>query len=191
MRLSRKKYNRQLCQTFGRGKLHIIVRQKPGNRSRGILAIGGQCFPCSLGRGGVVSRKREGDGGTPLARMRVLYGFFREGRGGLAPSLISVSRVSPAEGWCDAPTDRNYNRKVRLPYRASHEMMQRSDHLYDIGLVLDWNISMRKRNTGSAIFLHLAQQDFKPTEGCIAVTRPVMNRLLRLISRESYIEVRH
>ncbi len=92
-------------------------------------------------------------------------------------------------GWCDQPGDRSYNRPVLLPYPASHERMMRDDRLYDAVLVLDWNIRQRRRNKGSAIFLHLARPGFAPTEGCIAVSRRTMARLLPLLSRQSVVRV--
>ena len=45
-------------------------------------------------------------------------------------------------------------------------------------VVLDYNISTRKRGAGSAIFFHLAHPDFRPTEGCVAVQKNVMLRFL-------------
>jgi L,D-peptidoglycan transpeptidase YkuD (ErfK/YbiS/YcfS/YnhG family) len=82
-------------------------------------------------------------------------------------------------GWCDEPDDRNYNRPVALPYAASHERMARDDDLYDFCLVWDWNLGRRARNRGSAVFLHLARPDGRPTAGCIAVQPATMHRLLR------------
>jgi hypothetical protein len=57
--------------------------------------------------------------------------------------------------WCDQPDDANYNRLVRAPFGRRHEEMKRKDGLYDICLVLDWNVTARARNRGSAIFFHL------------------------------------
>ena len=91
---------------------------------------------------------------------------------------LPMQPISPALGWCEVPDDRNYNRPVRMPYRASHERMMRDDRLYDACLVLDWNIRPRKRGRGSAIFFHLARPGFKPTEGCVAVSVQTMRLLL-------------
>jgi L,D-peptidoglycan transpeptidase YkuD (ErfK/YbiS/YcfS/YnhG family) len=93
-------------------------------------------------------------------------------------------------GWCDAASDRNYNRPVSLPYPAGAEAMRRADYLYDYCLVLDWNIVPRRRGAGSAIFLHLARPGFAPTEGCVAVTTQVMARLLPFLSNRSVLVVR-
>jgi L,D-peptidoglycan transpeptidase YkuD (ErfK/YbiS/YcfS/YnhG family) len=91
--------------------------------------------------------------------------------------------------WCDAPEDASYNRPVRKPFAKSHEEMLRGDHLYDICLVMDWNISARKRYRGSAIFFHLAKPGYLPTEGCIAVHQRDMLRLLPLIGPETVVRV--
>ncbi|WAJ29620.1 L,D-transpeptidase family protein [Antarcticirhabdus aurantiaca] len=150
----------------------LAVRPAPGagRPSRGILQAGPHRIPCALGRGGVTAFKREGDGGTPIARMRILSAFRRRGRlPGLAVSL-PVRWVDPArDGWCDAPSHPAYNRPVRLPFAASHETLARADRLYDCGLVLDWNVSARARHRGSAIFLHIAKAGYRPTEGCVAL----------------------
>src|SRR5690606_8885323 len=110
---------------------------------------------CALGRSGVTARKREGDGGTPIATMRVLGGFYRRGGGFHPGTRLEMRVIRERDGWCDAPADRNYNRPVRLPYPASHERMLRADGLYDVCIVLDWNVRHRVRGRGSAIFMHI------------------------------------
>jgi len=168
---------------------HITVRPKPGDQCKGLLQAGGAVFPCALGRGGISANKREGDGATPLARMRLLSGYVRKGRFALR-SALPLSTISPTLGWCEVPDDRNYNRPVRMPYAASHERMMRDDELYDACIVLDWNIRPRRRGRGSAIFFHLARPGFTPTAGCVAVTHAVMRRLLPLLSRHTVLTVR-
>ena len=74
---------------------------------------------------------------------------------------------------------------MRLPYQASAEKLLRDDHLYDIALIPDWNIRQRIQNRGSAIFVHLARPAYTPTEGCIALSRRDMERLLPHISRKT------
>lgn len=167
----------------------ITVRAQPGCKTQGLLVAGNLVLKCALGKGGISAFKREGDGATPLARMRLLYGFRRGDRGGLPVSRLPLVPLRRGDGWCDAPGDRNYNRPVRLPYQASHEIMWRGDHLYDVCIVMDWNIAPRKRGRGSAIFFHLARPGFTPTEGCIALQRADMVRLLPLLSSRTVIRV--
>lgn len=167
----------------------IIVRPAPGDLRRAILQAGHLTFRAALGRSGRSSRKREGDGATPIAAMRILYGFYRRDHGAPPPSRLTLIPIRQWMLWCDAPGDANYNRPVRAPFRKSHEKMTRSDGLYDICLVLDWNVAMRKQGAGSAIFFHLARPGYTPTEGCVAIARRDMERLLPLIGPKTVLRV--
>ena len=93
---------------------------------------------------------------------------------------LPVRAIRRHDGWCDASADRNYNRPVRLPYPASAERLWREDALYDVVVVLDYNERPRVRGRGSAIFMHVARPGYAPTEGCIALARA---HLLRLLER--------
>jgi len=171
------------------GRNVLRVRAKPGDRRRGTLAFAGRLYPCALGRAGISFRKREGDGATPAGPLPLVTVLYRADRIGRPQTCLPVRRIRPGEGWCDAVADRNYNRPVRLPYPASHETMERPDHLYDIVVVLDWNLSRRARGKGSAIFLHLARPGFAPTEGCVALRRADLVSILRRLGRKPRLVV--
>lgn len=169
----------------------IEVRASPLDPRRGILAAGPLRLRCALGRGGVSSRKREGDGATPLAAMRVVGVFLRGGRRGAAPRPAAPwVHAGARDGWCDAPAHGAYNRPVRLPLPASAETLRRDDALYDMVVVLDWNLRSRRRGAGSAIFLHVARPGFAPTEGCVALARGDVLRLAPLLARGRVLRVR-
>lgn len=168
----------------------LVVRPRPGVATQGLLQAGRAVFPCALGRGGMSSNKREGDGATPIGGMRLLSGYFRADSVQRGRTRLPLSPIAPTLGWCEVPDDRNYNRPVRIPYGASHETMRRADDLYDVCIVLDWNVEPRRRGRGSAIFFHLARPGFTPTQGCVAVTRSVMMRLLPHLSSRTILEVR-
>jgi L,D-peptidoglycan transpeptidase YkuD (ErfK/YbiS/YcfS/YnhG family) len=178
-----------LARKIGHSPVSILVRARPGRPAQGLLVAAGTVFSCALGRGGITAFKREGDGGTPLGSMKVLWGYRRPGRGYPPPTRLPILPATPMLGWCDAPGDRNYNRPVRLPYSASCETMQRADRLYDVVLVLDWNMRPAIRGRGSAIFLHIARPNYLPTEGCIAVSPATMRRLLPLLEAGSAVRV--
>lgn len=185
-----KKRERNVAYAKKRNHLGILtVRARPGHPTQGLLNVAGTVFPCALGRGGITANKREGDGGTPLATMGILSGYFRRDHFAGNRTGLSMREIDAALGWCEVPEDRNYNRPVRLPYAASHEHMRRDDRLYDACLVLDWNISPRRRGRGSAIFFHLAQPDFTPTQGCVAVSARTMARLLPYLSNRTVLKV--
>lgn len=146
-------------------------------------------FRCALGSGGISARKREGDGATPLGAWRVLSGYFRSDHVAARRTQLRMTPIGEALGWCEVPDDRNYNRPVALPYPVSHEHMRRDDRLYDICIVLDYNIQPRRRGCGSAIFFHLSRPGFTPTQGCVAVERRVMERLLPRLSATTVLYV--
>lgn len=168
----------------------IIVRPAPGDQCRAIVQAGSLTFPAALGRSGRSSRKREGDGATPIAAMPLLYGYYRRDQvSGPLHARLPMIAIDETRLWCDAPADANYNRPVRAPFEPSHEEMKRRDELYDICLVMDWNISSRRRNAGSAIFFHCAKPGYPPTQGCIAIHIRDMRRLLPLIGPDTIVRV--
>ena len=167
----------------------ITVRKSPTCRLRALVRLGPVTLPAALGRGGISTRKREGDGATPRAAMAVLSGFRRGGMLTADRAGIALERVGSRDGWCDAPRHGAYNRPVRLPFSASHETLIREDVLYDFGFVLDWNMTSRRRGAGSAIFLHVAKPGFPPTQGCIALQRRDMLRLMPFLRRGTKIRV--
>ena len=83
-----------------------------------MLQLGPLRFPCALGRGGCRARKREGDGATPIGRWVMRCVLYRADRGGRPCTLLPSVAIPADAGWCDAASDRNYNRPVRHPYPA-------------------------------------------------------------------------
>ncbi len=156
----------------------LEVRRCPGDRTRGILRLGRITVPCALGRSGILIRKREGDGGTPAGRFGLLDVHYRPDRGLPPATRLPVAPLSPSSGWCDDPVHARYNRPVKLPFGGSHEKMWRDDRLYDIVVVLDCNMYPAVKGRGSAIFFHIAREDYRPTEGCVAVSPEHMRLVL-------------
>ena len=159
----------------------VLVSRRPRDPQKGVLRIGNLTTRCALGKSGIGILKREGDGKTPLGAMEVLFGFYRHDHWPVMARAPWLHRVNASLGWCDAPQDINYNRAVLRPYPASHEILARDDILYDCVFVLNWNMKTRIRNRGSAIFMHIARENYPPTEGCIAVSKPDMIRLMRVL----------
>ncbi len=168
----------------------ITVRPAPGNACRGLLSFAGITVPAALGRSGRTAFKREGDGATPIAAMRLLYGFHRGDRAVALRTPLPMWRIRKDMLWCDQPEHPSYNRIVRAPFGRSHEEMLRRDGLYDVCLVLDWNITSRKRHRGSAIFFHLIKPGYQPTAGCIAISLKDMRRLLPHLRYGTLVRVR-
>ncbi|MBB3611836.1 L,D-transpeptidase family protein [Rhizobium sp. BK602] len=167
----------------------IVVRPAPGRLTRALVRIGPLTVPAAIGRSGRSARKREGDGATPIAAMTLLYGFTRGDHVRLLRTPLPMRRIRKEMLWCDQPENANYNRLVRAPFKPSHEEMRRSDGLYDVCLVLDWNISSRRRHRGSAIFFHLIKPGYQPTAGCVAVSLADMRRILPVLRKGMTVRV--
>lgn len=148
----------------------------------GFLTYKNLHFPAALGKRGVRARKKEGDGTTPMGAWNCTKVYYRPDRVRRPATTLVAEPIRRDFGWCDAPGDRNYNRKVTMPYSASAESLWRDDHLYDVIVILDYNTKPRSRSRGSAIFLHVARPSLAPTEGCIAMKREHLLRLLRMLS---------
>ena len=167
----------------------IIVAATGSAPHRGLLTAGSLTVPCALGRSGIAGRKREGDGATPQGTWRPVAVYWRADRWARPATSLPIRPLKPADGWCDDPTDRRYNRPVSLPYAGHHERLWRADRLYDVIVVLDTNLAHPRKGAGSAIFLHLAGKGFPPTEGCIAVAPDAMRRLIARLDARTVIDV--
>ncbi len=174
-----------------RARLRVVtVRPSPLARSRGWMTAGGLLLPAAIGRGGVRSDKREGDGASPLGAFRMLRLWRRPAALGFAACGLPQRRIRPDDLWCDESGHRLYNRPARAPLKASHEEMWRQDHLYDAVVEIGWNIRPRRMGKGSAIFMHLARADYSPTAGCVALSPRDMRKLLPLIGPATRIVIR-
>ncbi|RSK30432.1 hypothetical protein EJA01_16740 [Rhodovulum iodosum] len=129
----------------------------------------GRRFPCSIGRGGVRSDKREGDGATPRGTHRIVGMLYRPDR--MARPADWALPIGPCDLWSDDPADPDYNLMVRAPHAFGHERLRRADPLYDLVILTDWNWPCAARGRGSAIFIHQWRRPHFPTEGCIGLRR--------------------
>ena len=167
----------------------FFVFSHPLDRTRGFIRMGMSIMPCALGKGGVKTRKREGDGATPSGTLRALQLYRRPDRP-MVRTVIPVRTTSRVMGWCDDCASPLYNQPVTLPFNASHEKLWREDHLYDLVIDTDYNRRPALKGRGSAIFIHLARPNYHPTEGCIAFKRRDLQRLLGMINANTRIHVR-
>lgn len=146
----------------------------------------------AVGRAGVTlaKDKKEGDGATPAGIYPLVSGFYRADR--LAPprSALPMRALAPGDVWIDDPADPDYNRLATLPYPAHAEPMWLKDGVYDLLVVIGYNMDPVVPGDGSAIFLHIARPDFSPTAGCIAVERDVLLGLMPLLGPGSTIAIR-
>jgi L,D-peptidoglycan transpeptidase YkuD (ErfK/YbiS/YcfS/YnhG family) len=144
----------------------------------------------AVGRSGVSRHKREGDGATPAGVFPLVRAFYRADRLPRAATRLPLRELSPSDAWVDDLADANYNRFVSLPYPGHTEAMWRDDGVYDLLVVIGYNMAPIVQGAGSAIFLHIARPDFSPTAGCIAIARAELVELMPLIGPRSTITIR-
>lgn len=165
----------------------IIEQTASGWRAR----FGAREFRCAIGRSNLIAaeEKREGDGATPIGRWSMLRVLYRPDRIQNLETHLPLAAITAHDGWCDAPEDSSYNQQVMLPYEASHEKLWREDQLYDAIVVLSHNSDPVVPGLGSAIFLHVARDNYEPTEGCVALQRVDLLRVLRDANTDSAVLV--
>ena len=144
----------------------------------------------AAGRTGVSADKKEGDGATPAGKFPLVSAFYRADRMPAPRSGLPLRALTPNDAWVDDPADKKYNRVVSLPYLAHAEPMWLDDEVYDLLVVIGYNMAPVVAGAGSAIFLHIARPDFSPTAGCIAVAREALIGLMPLLGPGSTITVR-
>ncbi|SFD85411.1 L,D-transpeptidase catalytic domain [Sulfitobacter brevis] len=152
------------------------------------LRFQGRLWPCSIGKGGVTSHKREGDGATPRGSHRIVGMLYRPDR--IVAPTAWATPIGPRDLWSDASGAPDYNHLVRAPYPDSHEALRRADPLYDLVLVTDWNWPDAQAGCGSAIFIHQWRRPGYPTEGCVAFDRADLTRIATRITQRSCLIVR-
>ncbi len=146
--------------------------------AQAVLRMGGLALPVVLGAAGTRVDKVEGDKATPTGLLRLRRVLYRADRGPAPACAVPREPLAPDDGWCDDPSHADYNTLVRLPHPARHERLWREDGLYDLLGVLGWNDDPVVRDRGSAIFLHVAHPDGRPTEGCVALAPDALRLVL-------------
>jgi L,D-peptidoglycan transpeptidase YkuD (ErfK/YbiS/YcfS/YnhG family) len=173
--------------THARPLTMIRIRARAGNSRLGWLTADGMTIPVALGRGGIRANKREGDGGTPKGVFHPRKLWWRADRHPRPHTHLPVHAIRPEDAWCEDPNDRHYNQPIRLTHDQPGDRLTRNDHLYDFIVEIDHNTCPRIAGRGSAVFLHLARENFGPTAGCVSMTRSAMSHLLRRLGRETRI----
>src|SRR5262249_43920680 len=166
---------------------HIRIRTAAGNSRRGWLTAPGLTIPVALGRGGILANKREGDGGTPRGIFHPRQLWWRADRFPRPRTHLAARTITAFDAWCEDPNDRHYNQPVRVTPNHKGDRLKRADHLYDFIVEIDHNTQPRVAGRGSAVFLHLARENFGPTAGCVSMTQSAMLQLLRRLGPRTRI----
>jgi L,D-peptidoglycan transpeptidase YkuD (ErfK/YbiS/YcfS/YnhG family) len=87
--------------------------------------------------------------------------------------------------WEDNPYNKNYN-MLNLNNK-SNERLFRKDNIYDILVVIKYNVKPIIPGKGSAIFIHIAKRNYFPTKGCIALDKKDLIFLINKLSMNEEI----
>ena len=92
-------------------------------------------------------------------------------------------------GWCNDAQSRQYNKLIKLPSNYNHEKLYKKENIYDIILVLNYNMNPIIKNKGSAIFIHVAKKNYKKTEGCVALKKNHLIKVLKNLKKNTTVKI--
>ena len=162
--------------------MHILINKK-------YLTLDNYKAKCALGKRGIGYKRKEGDLITPKGTYKVKYILYRKDRVKKIQTKIKKIAIRKDMGWCDDPKSRDYNKLIKLPYAYSYEKIFRKENNYDIILILNYNMNPVIKNKGSAIFIHIAKKKFKKTEGCIALKKIHLLKVIKRINKNTTIKI--
>jgi L,D-peptidoglycan transpeptidase YkuD (ErfK/YbiS/YcfS/YnhG family) len=162
----------------------MIIVKNPG-----YLIYKNSKFRCSLGVNGIKNKKKEGDGITPKGVFKLKKIYYRKDKVKNIVTKFKKIKITKDMGWCDDPNSKFYNKLIRLPSKFGHEKLYRKDNIYNLIIVLDYNMNPVTKNKGSAIFIHLAKKNYKPTQGCIGLNQNDLIKLIKMIKKNQKIKI--
>jgi L,D-peptidoglycan transpeptidase YkuD (ErfK/YbiS/YcfS/YnhG family) len=168
---------------------NLSLRIRPGNRRQGWLSAGGRHIKVGLGRSGIKANKREGDGATPAGRYRLVRLWWRADRLRRPRTLLPTRPITAQDGWCEDPSDRRYNRAIRISPGQPGDRLWRPDALYDLIIEIDHNRRPRVSGRGSAVFVHVARAELAPTAGCISLPVDALKQLIARLGPKTTITI--
>ena len=146
-------------------------------------------FKCALGKAGIGEKKREGDNVTPTGTFKIVKIYYRSDRVKKISSKLRLIEITKNMGWCDDPNSKNYNKLINLPSKYSHEKLFKKNNIYNVIVVLNYNMKPIIKNKGSAIFIHITKKNYKETAGCIALKKADLIYLVKEIQKNTRVNI--
>ena len=160
--------------------MHIYVSKK-------YLTYQNNKVKCAIGKRGIGKKQKEGDQITPRGTFKIKNILYRKDKINYIRSVIKKTPIKKNMGWCDDPKSKDYNKLIKYPFNYKSEKLYRPKNIYDIILVLDFNMRPIKKNKGSAIFIHISNNKYSPTQGCIAIKKKELLKLIDFIDKKTKI----
>ena len=143
---------------------------------------------CAIGKKGIGYKRKEGDLITPIGQFKIKYVLYRKDRVQISTKLRKKV-IKKNMGWCDDSKSKQYNKLVKLPFAYKHEKLFKKENIYDIILILNYNMNPIKKNKGSAIFIHIAKNNFKKTEGCVAIKKRHLLKIIKEVKPTTKVKI--
>ena len=150
------------------------------------LKVGDFLFDCCVGKGGISYKKIEGDKKTPKGLYDIGDLYFRKDKIKKFFTKLKCKEIKKNMGWCDDVLNKKYNKMIKIKKNIKHEKLYRADNKYDLLIPIKYNFKKPKKGLGSCIFIHLTQ-NYKPTNGCIALKKKDFLIMLKLIDKRTKI----
>ncbi len=149
-------------------------------------------WPARVGRSGLSTHHREGDGTTPLGTFSIGPTLF-----GLDPppgGELAYHRLGCGDWWDEDAASPTYNRFRHItcgtvpPFHGASEALWRVTVAYREFAVVQYNARPVVPGRGSAIFLH--DDTGRATNGCVSLGRARLISLLRRLRPGATIAIR-
>ena len=162
--------------------MHILINNK-------YLYFGNYKAKCAIGKRGINFKRKEGDLITPKGNFKIKYILYRKDRIKKIQSKIKKVIIKKNMAWCDDPKSKNYNKLIKLPSRFSFEKLYKRESIYDIIIVLNYNMKPIVKNKGSSIFIHVARAKYKKTEGCVALKKKHLLEIIKKLKKNTNVKI--
>ena len=162
--------------------MHILINKK-------YITFKNYKAKCAIGKRGIGFKRKEGDLITPKGKYKVKYILYRKDRVKKIQTKIKKIAIRKDMGWCDDPKSNNYNQLIKLPFAYNFEKLFRKENCYDIILILNYNMAPIVKNKGSAIFIHVSKRNYKKTEGCIALKKAHLLKIIKELKSNTKIKI--
>ena len=162
--------------------MNIIIKKH-------FLLYRGYKSKCSIGKSGITCLKKEGDLATPRGIFKLGLLYYRKDRNKIIKCKIKKRILKKNMGWCDDSRSNKYNKEIIFPFKYGAERLYKKNNIYDFFINIKYNCKPTIKGKGSAIFLHLTNKKYKPTKGCVAVTKEDFLKILPLINKNTKISI--
>ena len=143
---------------------------------------------CCIGRGNLKKNKVEGDGSTPKGKFGIGTLYWRSDRVQKPNTKLFCKPINKKIAWCNDSKSKFYNKEIKINKKIKYEKLYRNDYKYDYFILIKYNYNKTIKNKGSAIFIHLTKS-YSPTAGCIAISKKDFLILLKLINKNTKINI--